>query len=79
MNMIITGGAGYKTLHKIAVRSYKQPLGGKNLRKNLYIKSNQKKVRCYRQPLGNVEKEVRSYKQPLRTPEKKRGLINSHK
>ena len=27
--IIITGGAGYKTLHKIAVRSYKQPFGGK--------------------------------------------------
>ena len=26
-------GAGYKTLHKIAVRSYKQPFGGKNLKK----------------------------------------------
>ena len=28
-----TGGAGYKTLHKIAVRSYKQPFGGKNFKK----------------------------------------------
>ena len=28
-----TGGAGYKTLHKIAVRSYKQPFGCKNLKK----------------------------------------------
>ena len=26
-------GAGYKTLHKIVVRSYKQPFGGKNLKK----------------------------------------------
>ena len=26
-------GAGYKTLLKIAVRSYKQPFGGKNLKK----------------------------------------------
>ena len=30
---MITGGAGYKTLHKIAVRSYKQPFGCKNLKK----------------------------------------------
>ena len=27
------GGACYKTLHKIAVRSYKQPFGGKNKKK----------------------------------------------
>ena len=26
-------GAGYKTLHKIAVRCYKQPFGGKNFKK----------------------------------------------
>ena len=31
--VFFTQGAGYKTLHKIAVRSYKQPLGGKNLKK----------------------------------------------
>ena len=30
-----TEEASYKTLHKIAVRSYEQPFGGKNLKRGL--------------------------------------------
>ena len=46
-----TGGAGYKTLHKIAVRSYKQPFGGQNLKKRgLIITSKGLIVRSNNQP-----------------------------
>ena len=31
-----TGEAVYKTLHKIAVRSYKQPFGGTNLKREVF-------------------------------------------
>ena len=52
--LILQGGrrpVGYKTWHKIAVRSYKQPFGGKNL-------NPPKKERSYKRP------KVRSYNQP---------------
>ena len=51
-NRTCKGEAGYKTLHKIAVRS-KQPFWGKKI----------KKERSYYQPLLGRKFKVRSYKE----------------
>ena len=49
-------GAGYKTLHKITVRSYKQPFRGKNLKKRGLIPTESEK-----RPFANfcLQKKVR--------------------